>query len=283
VREGLAVRRGTAVVLIAVALSAGFGCRRSARDAAPAASTPAPKPKPAVLVGSVMLEPGRDLPSYLPEQMERQVLAHVKGGTFPEKCTPPKTEDRQPVRLTADGKLIGVMLAASEFSQAAEPAPPHAHTLHIRDCRIEPRILLARIGDMLHIVNDTEFPMMPGIGSEAFNETLIFGQSRDLQLDTGGVKAVMCGFSSPCGRSDVIVMAHPYVAVTDEHGEFRIENFPADQSVHINAWHPLFHYAVKDVRVERGEEKRIELILTPNPPTPPPAPPVRDPNMIYPD
>jgi hypothetical protein len=270
---------------VAAALLVVIGCRKSApaSDKPQETSASVAKPRPAVLVGSVRLEPGRDLPSYLAEDMERRVLAHVKGGTFPEVCTPPKMEDRQPVRLTVDGKLIGVMLAASEFSQHAEPEPARTHTLSIRDCRLYPRMTVARVGDTLHIVNDTEFPMMPGIGSETFNQTLTRGQFRDMTLDTGGVKAVMCGFSSPCGRADVVVMAHPYAAVTDEHGEFRIENFPAGQSIHINAWHPLFYEVLKDVRVELGEEKRIELVLTPKPPPEPQKPFVRDPNVVYPD
>ena len=49
-------------------------------------------------------------------------------------------------------------------------------------------------------------------------------------------------------------------------GEFRIEDFPADQTVRIYAWHPLFFETFLNVRVERGEEKRVELVLTPKPP-----------------
>lgn len=246
------------------------GCKKP-QDGAATQSAPAPKTKPSVLVGSVRIEPGRELPSYTPEQMERTVLAHTKGGTFPEVCTPPRTEDRQPVRLTPDGKLIGVMLAASEFSQAA-PTPPRTHNLTIKDCRLSPMLITARVGDSLHIVNETNFPMLPGIGTEPFNETLIQGQSRDVKLDVGGVKIVSCGFSSPCGRSDVVVVGHPFHAVTDAKGEFRIEDFPADQTVRINAWHPLFFETYQNVRVERGEEKRVELVLTPKPPPEPPKP-----------
>jgi hypothetical protein len=146
------------------------------------------------------------------------------------------------------------------------------HTLAIRDCRLTPMLITARVGDSLHIVNETNFPMLPGIGAEPFNETLIQGQSRDVQLDVGGVKVVSCGFSSPCGRSDVVVVAHKFHAVTNDKGEFRIEDFPADQTVRINAWHPLFFDTYVNVRVERGEEKRVELVLTPKPPPEPPKP-----------
>jgi hypothetical protein len=259
-------------VCLCLGLTSGLtGCKKKQPEAA--STAPKPVPKPAVLIGSVRMEAGRELPSYTPDQMERSVLAHVKGGTFPDVCTPPRVQDRQPVQLTPDGKLSGVMLAASEFSESSEPPPHTVHNLIIRDCRLTPMLVTARIGDSLHIVNETNYPMLPGIGSEPFNETLILGQTRDVKLDLGGVKSVSCGFSSPCGRTDVVVMAHAFHAVTNEKGEFRIENFPADQTVRINAWHPLFFETFVNVRVERGEEKRVELVLTPRPPEEPPKPP----------
>jgi hypothetical protein len=238
--------------------------------------------KPSVLVGSVRLE-GGELPTYSSEQMERQVLAHAKGGSLPEICTPPKLADRTPVSVTPDGKLVGVMLAASEFSQRAEPAAPKVLNVLIKDCRLQPKLIVAHIGDTLHITNESPFPLMPGMGFETYNQTLTQGQSRDIKLDSGGAKIVACGFSGQCGRSDVIVMGHSLATVTNDKGEFRIENFPADETVRINAWHPLFFDTYQEVRVSPGEEKRVELVLTPKPPPKPAVPVVKDPKNPSPD
>jgi hypothetical protein len=271
-----------ALVAYSVAVSA-CGCGKKAPDkqAAPAA---APRRAPAVLIGSVRLAPGHELPSYTPEQMERAVLAHVKGGTFPEICTPPKTADRTPVRQTPDGKLIGVMLAASEFSpRTAQPAAARAHEITIKDCRLTPTIVVARIGDSLHVKNEVNYPLLPGMGTDSFNQTLNQGQSRDIALDTGGVKLLMCGFTAPCGRTDIIVLAHPFAAVTDEKGEFRIDDFPADETLRLNAWHPLFSETSITTRVASGETKRVELVLTPAPPPPPPKPVSSGPKPLEPD
>jgi len=256
-------------------LSASVGC---AKRAGPEASASAVRSKPpatpveTVLVGRVRIEPGRELPSYRSEQLERRVLAHVKADKgFPDVCSPESPEDRRPVSLTPDGYLIGVMLAASEFSET-EPAAPTTRQIHIRDCRLTPNLVVARVGDTLRITNDSAFPLLPGLGSDSFNQALIQGQSRDMKLATGGVKSLRCGFSAPCGRSDVVVLSHSYFAVTDGQGEFRIEGFPADETVRINAWHPLFEDVSADVRVSRGEEKRIELTLSPKPlPASPPS------------
>jgi hypothetical protein len=277
-------RRRAAAALLALLAAA---CGK--KDASQPVKPPLPA-APAVVVGSVRLAPGHELPSYEPEQMERSVLAHIKGGTFPEVCTPPRKDDRVPVKLSADGKLVGVMLAASEFSRPAPDAPPRMHDIAIKDCRLTPSMVVARIGDSLHVSNEVDFPLLPGLGSDAFNQTMSKGQSRDILLETGGVKVLMCGFTAPCGRTDVIVMAHPHADVTDAQGEFRIEDFPPDQPVRLNAWHPLFRETFVDVKVQRGETKRVELELTPvpkKPPPPPPAPPpdknAKGPKQIIPD
>ena len=250
----------------------------------PAAPTEAPsKAKPAVLVGSVRIADGQELPFYTHEQMEHEVLAHAKGGSIPDVCSPPKLEDRQPVSLTPEGKLVGVMLAASEFSQYRDPTPAKVFNIGIKDCRLQPKIIVARIGDSLHITNESDFPMMPSLGQETYNQTLTNGQSRDIKLDIGGVKILTCGFSGQCGRTDVIVLGHSQGTITDDKGGFRLEDFPADETVRINAWHPLFHETYQEVRVAAGEEKRIELVLTPKAPPKPREPAEPVPGIISPD
>ena len=263
-----------------VLLALSGGCRK--KEPPKPTQTVAPLKKKAVLVGSVRFE-GDELPMYTSEQMERQVLAHAKGGTTPDVCSPPKLEDRTPVSLTPDGKLVGVMLAASEFSRRDDPAPPKTLHVTIRDCRLQPKLLLAHIGDTVHISNESPFPLMPGLGYETYNQTLTQGQWREIKLDSGGVKILSCGFSGQCGRTDVVVLAHTQATVTNDKGEFRLEDFPADETVRINAWHPLFFDTYQEVKVSPGEEKRVELVLKPKPPPKPPAPVVKDPNNPSPD
>jgi hypothetical protein len=105
----------SAIALALLALSAVCSCSKKPANDQKGSATPAVtvQKKPAVLIGTVRLE-GGELPTYSPEQMERQVLAHAKGGSLPDVCSPPKLADRTPVSLTADGKLVGVMLAASD-------------------------------------------------------------------------------------------------------------------------------------------------------------------------
>src|SRR5688572_14789825 len=130
----------------AVSLFAGCeSCRPKPKfDSEEPKSSSAPQPKIGTLTGSVKLAPGYELPKYTAADMERRVLQHIQGGTIPEVCTPPKISDRTPVLQSPDGKLIGVMVAASEFSQKIT-RPMKVHDLVIKDCRLTPRLVVGQI------------------------------------------------------------------------------------------------------------------------------------------
>jgi hypothetical protein len=229
----------------------------------------------------VRLAEGFVLPSYAPEAMEKKVLDQLGRAALPDSCTPPKIADRQPVRLSDDGSLSGVMLAASKFSRQ-QSRPPMTHEVSIRDCRLRPSLVVAMKGDRLRVRNEVDYAFMPGLGDEPMVRTLSAGQTYDVDLTTPGVSALSCGFTAPCGRTDVIVMQHPYYAVTDQTGRFRFESFPTGEPVTVSAWHPLFQESRIELQLEPGEQKQIELVLTPQPQagsspsaSPPPAPPAK--------
>jgi hypothetical protein len=261
--------RGSLLACVLVGLSLASGCDscRPQQQADKAAPIPPPKHDPAVVTGSIRLTPGHELPKYRPEDMERRVLAHVQGGTFPDVCSPPKLNDRTPVRLSPAGTLTGVMVAASEFTKVT-PRDPIVHDVVIKDCRLTPSLVVAQVNDTLRMRSEVNYPLLPTYGANAYNETLVPGQSKSHRLDKPGVDNVLCGFTAPCGRTDVVVIHHPVYAVTDASGNFRIENFPTDETIKLSAWHPLFNEANVSVKVGPGETKNVELVLTPLPPQP---------------
>jgi hypothetical protein len=213
-------------------------------------------------MGSIRLAPGAVLPSYAPQDMERKVLDQLERGTLPETCTPPKTTDRTPVRMTPDGKLIGVMVTVSDFKKNPERAP-RIYDVAIRDCRLTPSLVVAARGDSLRITNEVAFPFMPSYGKDPVLKTLMPGQVKDVPLQEPGVSPVLCGFTAPCGRTDVVVLHHPLYTVTGEDGTFRIENFPADENVTVSAWHPLFNAGEQKVTLGQGETKVLDLAILP--------------------
>ncbi|MDD9934116.1 MAG: hypothetical protein OXT09_10965 [Myxococcales bacterium] len=247
-------------------------CDGKTSDGGGAASAPKPTPpagaaadgEPAVgtVRGTVRLADGASLPGYSPEQMEKRVLDHAKRGPWPEACTPPKLIDRQPVRAREGGALGGLVIAASQFKQQPK-RPQRVHELVIEDCRLRPRTVAAMVGDVLRVKNGVSYPFMPSYGNEPQLRTLTPGQTYDVKLDKPGVTPVLCGFTAPCGRTDVVVMMHPLATTTGDDGSFVIENFPADQKVKLSAWHPLFKEASLELQIGRGEDKTVELVIEP--------------------
>jgi hypothetical protein len=264
-------------------LALSIGASACSKPAAPApqghpdshAEPPVAPPKPlietGVIEGVVRLAAGHELPAYMPEQMEKHVLAQTAAAPLPESCTPPRVADRQPVQQTADGLLTGVVVAASNFSHA-RPRPPHVQEVAIDDCRLKPSIVVAMTGDTLRVRSNVNYPFMPSYGADLEVRTLIPGQTYEAPLKKPGVSALLCGFTAPCGRTDVIVMKSPLAVVTDAQGKFRIADFPAGETVSLSAWHPLFQESRIDVRVEPGATKQVEFVLTPSAPPPRAAP-----------
>jgi hypothetical protein len=246
-------------------------CGRCGSEAAPASGGAEGTPKPAepakpvagVVTGIVRLAPGAALPSYTVEQMEKQVLTQAERARAPEACSPPKLNDRTPIALGEDGALIGVVIAASGFSKAPTVRPPRDVEVASVDCRLTPKVVLAQVGDTLRVRNQVDYPFMPAYGAVDTVKTLIPGQTYDVVIDKPGIATVACGFTAPCGRTDVVTLQHAFAALSDDQGNFRFDPFPADEPITLSAWHPLFQEAKVEVVVGAGEEKRVELVLTP--------------------
>jgi len=259
---------GLLALVLALASCDACGVRRNPKAVEPKAepaaeAKPAPKVEaPAVLEGAVRLA-SPEAPSFLPEELERKVVDHVKRGAWPAECTPPKVADRTPLRLTDEGKLSGVVVAVSNFKKASPQRPPRVHDVVIRDCRLTPSLVLAQKGDRLRVTSEIKYPFMPGYGPPSQLKTLIPGQTYEVELNALGASPLMCGFTAPCGRTDVVVLSHTYAAVTDEQGSFRIDSFPADEHVKVSAWHPLLTATETELQIAAGETKSIELVVSP--------------------
>jgi hypothetical protein len=165
--------------------------------------------------------------------------------------------------------LSNIVVAASDFTRVQERAPK-IHEMTIEHCQLKPPIVAANGGDVLALENKDKFPFEPLVGpSYAANA---FKERVKLPLYPGGIDSIMCSLGAPCGRSDLVVFFHPVHAVTDEHGTFRIPNFPASELVRINAWHPLFEETNSFVWLEPGQQSSVELVLSPRSRfVPPPA------------
>jgi hypothetical protein len=217
-----------------------------------------------VIEGTVRLAEATELPDIPPRMMYIQVLQQTDPLPMPAACTPAKQGDRQPVKLGPGNVLSSIFVAATDFKTSVTRAP-RVHELTIRDCRLTPMVIGAMRGDTLHIKNETDYPFMPQLGLVSFFQTMTKEQDRSHTLEALGPQSVMCGFTALCGRSDIITVAHPLYAVTDQVGHFRIEGVPANETLNINAWHPLFKATTHSTTVRAGETTRVDFVLMPEP------------------
>ncbi len=282
-------------VLLASAWATACGSEAVAPTTSPETPTPeaspetpeSPPPAPqqnipfGTVEGIVRLAEGATLPGFATNPMttDRPVA------TTPSDCPPPQDSDRQPVQIAAGGGLTNlVIVATGDETRWPRTTSPTTHTLRIERCRLEPRVLVAERGDTLHLVNTTTFPFFPEMGT-GMTRALIPSDPIDLDLDTGGARAVECGFANPCGRADIVTLYHPVHTVTTAEGTFRMTNVPAGQDVRINAWHPLFIEGHATTRVEAGQTVHVEILITPAPvaaPAAAEAPPAEgEGEMIY--
>lgn len=237
--------------------AAASGCQRRV-------ATVAPPPLIGTLTGRVRLADGMPLPAYAPADVARPPMQERALPPPPSECAAANVEARMPVKLTAERMLAGVVVGASDFTHSHE-RKPQLHKIAIEHCRLQPALVVARGSDILELENRDAYPFQPLFGPTLRARSIAPGEKIRVSLRPGSVEPVQCSRAAPCGRTDVVTFYHPVFAKTDEHGDFRIDRFPASESVRVSAWHPLFEEAATYVWLEPGEHVAVELTLMPKP------------------
>ena len=214
------------------------------------------------LIGEIILAPGTQLPAYTPFDLVRRTLRVSDLPKPPSECTEANETARTPVTLTPEGRLRGIVIAASDFTRVRERKPKE-HLLHIEHCRLQPNIIAAQGGDVLKLDNRDEFEFEPLIGPAYEGRGLPRGKPWPIPLVASGIDSVQCSLRAPCGRADLLVFHHPVHTISDDTGQFRIDNFPAGELVRVTAWHPLFEPTETFVWLDPGQESTVKLQLTP--------------------
>jgi hypothetical protein len=259
-------------LLTAVALSSCNGCEEE--NVAPTTEGPTGERSliggvpVGTVEGVIRLAEGAEIPSY-----DDSPFATPAAGQIPTTCTPPQIHDRQPLVPDAARGLSNVAVGAmGDPAHWIARGEPTTREIHIRDCRIEPRTIVATLGDRVRIVNEVDYPFMPQFGL-GFLQAVTPAEPLERELDQAGPRRLECAFAAPCGRAEVMVFQTPVYTVSGEDGTFRIENAPAGQELTLVAWHPLIAEARATTRVEEGGTAHVEIVVHPlAAPTPPSTP-----------
>lgn len=255
-RSMTAAVAGIAVLAFVVVFTSLKNEEAPVAEAAPVTETQV-EAKPVVKedVPPPVMEPGT---AYIP------ITGHVTfEGPVPEnkKLTLPAgcgnksgTEARSNEVLVKNGRLENVLITVKNpvRKKGDEKIPPEALILDQRGCMYHPRVAAARVGQEVTFVNsDAIFHNVRSVTKE--NEKFNVAMPKKNQKMTKIFKKPEMFLQAKCSvhpwmGAYVAVMDHPYYAVTDSTGTFRLSELPPGKYT-LEAWHEVFGTQTKEIEI----------------------------------
>ncbi len=143
------------------------------------------------------------------------------------------------------------------------------HTLANDQCRFEPHMVIAQVGDTLEVTNPDAVGHNANLGffnNKAQNFTIPSGQSKTVELekDEPAPIPVECNIH-PWMKAYIVVLDHPFAAVSNADGELEIKGLPVGTELVFRAYHEAG--SINDVTIEGKKEEwkrsRFEAKITP--------------------
>jgi plastocyanin len=163
-----------------------------------------------------------------------------------------------------DGAFANVLVNL-DGSFPATPVPATPAVLGQKDCQYAPRVLGARIGQMLQVTNedptDHNVHSLSKAGND-FNRTqLINGKPFDFTLKAGELLRITCDNHSWM-TAYVGIFDNPYFSVSGADGSFTIANVPAGMQT-VKAWHEVMGTQMQMVDVAAGKTTMVDFTFAP--------------------
>ena len=180
-------------------------------------------------------------------------------------CEKGQTSKRSP-RLVVDGDR-GVRNAVVYLTKirAGKAFQKGEYTLGQRSCTFVPHVVLMPQKERLKIKNGD--PVLHNVhalldGTDVFNIALAQkGQTIEKRMRRAGTIRLKCDAGHTWMSAYVIVAPHPYYALTDDKGNFSLEDIPPGKYT-LRVWHEGWEKAKEikiDVPVTLAEEQKIDL------------------------
>jgi plastocyanin len=189
----------------------------------------------------------------------RVELRHVPSA--PER-RPTVADLGTPVALDASDYLRSVVYLETAPRGAFEQNEPGRATMDQRNETFVPHLLAITTGTIV------DFPNSDHIYHNVFSlsKTRSFdlgrygsGHSKPVRFDRPGIVRVFCDIHSHM-NAFVLVFSHPFFAVTDVEGRYRIDNIPAG-SYNVVAWNEGLSSTPKPVVVPEGGVAELDFSL----------------------
>lgn len=159
----------------------------------------------------------------------------------PQICDPEsrKTRDLERLIVGPEGGVANTVVFLKDIAQGkAMDLPLQRQFLDQKQCRYEPHILLVPATAKLQMKSsDAVLHTVHMDGAATYNLPFPFpNQIVARDMNTPGLVNLRCNGGHTWMNAEMLVVSHPYYAVTDETGKFTLADVPPGQ-YEIVAWH----------------------------------------------
>lgn len=163
-----------------------------------------------------------------------------------------KLRDLERLEIGEDGGVSNTVVYLANISQGKSmDLPLGRRSLNQKQCRYEPHIFLVPQGAALNMM--TSDPVLHNIhmtGASSYNAAFVNrNQVVTEKLNDPGLIDVQCNGGHAWMNAEIMVVRHPYYAVTDENGKFTLTDVPPGE-YQIVAWHEGWHIAGKESKID---------------------------------
>lgn len=168
-------------------------------------------------------------------------------------------------------KNVVVYVYTGRGGSKLDPVPPAEKTLTLANdlCRFEPHIVIAQTGDTLKVTNPDAVGHNANLGffnNKQQNFTIPAGQEKSVALEESEPAPIPVDCNiHPWMKSYVVVLDHPFAAVSDENGDLTIKGLPAGEELVFRVYHEAG--GIKEVEIngksEEWSRSRFEVDIKP--------------------
>lgn len=179
----------------------------------------------------------------------------IENTTDPDVCG--KSHTLEDIALSEEGGLANVIVAIQ--NAPTRETPPKTLTLDNAACRFEPHVAVVTAGSTIEAKNsDAVLHTTHLYGPAEINISLpIQGATSSRTLESTGIYSVKCDVHGWM-QAYIRVDRHPFHAVTDPDGRFRIEGVPTGTH-RLEVWHEHFGSQKHTVTVEANTTSQLTI------------------------
>jgi hypothetical protein len=189
----------------------------------------------------------------------------------PQVCDPDshKTRDLERLIISPQNGVANTVVFIKDISRGkAMDIPEPRRFLDQKQCRYEPHILLVPQSSELKInSSDAVLHTVHMQGAATYNLPFPFVNRPVMRtMPTAGLVTVRCNGGHAWMNAEIMVVSHPYYAVTDLSGRFELTDVPPGQ-YQIVAWHEGWKIEREDAAFDVLTERRIRRPVFSDPKT----------------